>query len=236
VDKYEQKWLIVTGISLLLMAIFASFSFVYVHSEIYVVGKPEVTMEHLRSKSELFKYGLLSWILVFALDLIVSVGIYKIYKKSNAKIAFISSVLRGLYTAILGIAVAFLSMPLFTDVSIVNVLMPFQKFDSIWNIGLILFGLHLVSLSLITFLSKFTPRIIIVLLLIGGLSYVFVHTLKSFSLINDEFAVNAESILAAPMALSELLFALWLLYKYFSYSECKRRKLSFFEMGKYRKN
>lgn len=215
-EEYEKKWLIVTGASLLLMAILASFSFVYVHGEIYSAEKAEVTMEQLRSQSELFKYGLLSWMLVFFLDLIVSVGLYKIYKKSNSKIAFISSVLRVLYTATLSVAVSFLSIPLFTDISVMNVLMPFEKFETIWNLGLILFGFHLLFLSLITFLSKFTPRIITAFLLLGGLSYVYVHALKSFTLINDEFSVNIESILAVPMALSELLLAVWIIYKYFS--------------------
>ena len=215
-EEYKNKWLILTGASLLLMAILASFSFVYVHGEIYSPGKTEITMEQLRSKSELFKYGLLSWMLVFALDLLVSVGLFKIYKQSNNNIAFISSVMRVLYTAILGVAVAFLAMPLFTDVSVVNVLMPFEKFEAIWNLGLILFGFHLLFLSLVTFISKFTPRVITAFLLLGGLSYVLVHVLKSFKLRNDVLSVNVESILIAPMALSELLFAVWLIYKYFS--------------------
>ncbi len=213
-EEYENKWLMVTGASLIIMAVLASFSFVYVHAEIYLVGDAEVTMQQLSSKFELFKYGLLSWMLVFFLDLLVSVGIYKIYKKTNTNIALISSVLRIVYTAALGVAVAFLSMPLFTDVSVINVLLPFEHFESIWNLGLILFGFHLILLSLVTALSKFTPKAITAFLLLGGLSYVFVHILKSFTLTSDAFIVNAELILAAPMALSELLFSVWLIYKY----------------------
>ncbi len=52
------------------------------------------------------------------------------------------------------------------------------------------------------------------LLSFGGVCYIFIHTLKSFFPHFGETILTIESILMAPMALSEIGFAIWLIVKF----------------------
>jgi hypothetical protein len=74
---------------------------------------------------------------VFLLDIVVSLGIIKYYKKEKPKLAKRSGVLRLLYTAFLGVAIGYSTVG--------NVSM----FNSIWGVGLIVFGVHLISLGIL---------------------------------------------------------------------------------------
>ena len=64
------------------------------------------------------------------------------------------------------------------------------------------------------FKSDLTPKFFGIFLGFGGLCYILVHNLKSFFPYLGEATLTIESILVAPMALSELSFALWLIVKF----------------------
>jgi len=208
------SWFLVTGIALLVMALLSGFAFGYVYSEIYFAQSANLTLDKLNSNQSLFTFGILAWLGIITLDILVSVGLYQIYQGSNPRGAAVASSLRVLYTFILSVAVYFLAQPIFSNLDVSRVLVPFELFLSLWNGGLIIFGAHLVFLSVNCIKSDFTPKTIAVLLLVGGLSYVTVHGLK-VSLSNaNSIAAATESLLMIPMVLSELVFAIWLIYKY----------------------
>jgi hypothetical protein len=100
------------GYSLLLMAICAGFSFGYVHKMIYIPTDVNLTFTLLQENIFIYKLSVLSWVFIFNLDLLVSFGIYKIYKDTNIKFAKITTLLRVLYTIILGIAIFQLILPI----------------------------------------------------------------------------------------------------------------------------
>ncbi|NQY53850.1 MAG: DUF4386 family protein, partial [Campylobacteraceae bacterium] len=82
---------------------------------------------------------------------------------------------------------------------------------------------HLIFLSISSFNSNFTPKIISLLLLLGGLSYVIIHTLKTFFISLLGFTFRLESILIIPMILCEIIFAFWLVYKYYKIKKMQKR-------------
>ena len=105
---------------------------------------------------------------------------------------------------------------------IINSLFYFELFERIWSYGLVIFGTHLLILSVTCFKSKFTPKFIAVLISFGGISYIFIESSKSFF---PQFGVVApaiESVLIVPMALSELVFAVWLIIKSFRLKKGER--------------
>lgn len=210
----KRLWFLVTGIALLAMAVLAGFAFGYVYSDIYSAKSADLTLDKLNSSQSLFKLGIAAWLGIIVLDILVSIGLYQIYQASNHRVAVISSGLRGLYTFILSVAVYFLAQPILENIDVSKVLVPFESFLSIWNGGLIIFGAHLALLSVNCIKSDFTPKVIAVLLLIGGVSYIIVHGLKVSLSSGDSIATTAESLLIIPMALSELVLAIWLIYKY----------------------
>jgi hypothetical protein len=208
----KNSWFIVTGIALLTMAILAGFSFGYVFNDIYVLESAKLTQDKLIAHMSLFKFGIAAWLGVIVLDILVSIGLYQIYRATNKKVAAISSILRVLYTFFLCVAVYFLAQPILVNFDASQALVPFESFLSIWNVGLIIFGAHLVLLGVNCIKSDFTPKTISALILIGGFSYIIVHGLKVSLSAGSSISNTAETLLIIPMALAELMLAIWLIY------------------------
>lgn len=203
----------ITGISLIAMALIAGFAYGFVYTIIYVPLDAESSSQTLLVNFDAYKYGIIAWTVIVALDVIVSVGIYSIYKKTQQRLAFSTSSIRIIYTLFLIFAVYQLAVPLMDRDEIINGLYYMEYFAEIWSYGLIIFGLHLIGLSLVCYQSKFTPNIVAALLFAGGLSYVLIESLKSFSPGLSNMTATLESALIAPMILGELSFAVWLIMK-----------------------
>ncbi|RLD76145.1 MAG: hypothetical protein DRJ10_14045 [Bacteroidetes bacterium] len=210
---HRKKWQILTGSSIIVMAIVAGFAYGFVRANIYRAGDFELTAKLLHENITLFKFGILSWVVIFVLDIIVSIGLYAIYKESNKKLAIVVSGLRVIYTLFLGVAVTQLLAPLISNNEIANSLSYFESFENIWSVGLIIFGFHLSALGVICLKSNFTPKFWGIILIFGGVCYIIVHSLKSFFPNLSEATLTMESILTVPMAFSEIGFAIWLLIK-----------------------
>jgi len=210
---HRKKWQILTGSSIIVMAIAAGFAYGFVHAHIYRAGDFESTAKLLHENIALFKFGILSWVVIFVLDIIVSVGLYAIYNETNKKLAIVVSGLRVIYTLFLGAAITQLATPLISNNEITNSLSYFISFENIWSIGLVIFGFHLITLGVVCLKSNFTPKFWGAFLIFGGVCYTIVHSLKSVFSNLDETTIAIEYILTAPMALSEIGFAIWLIVK-----------------------
>lgn len=141
---------------------------------------------------------------VFLLDILVSFCIFKYYKKEKPKLAKSTSFLRLLYTGILGIAIG----NLFAG----NVPM----FNTIWGIGLIAFGIHLITLGILFDNEggkKWVNVMIKSLLILAGIGYLIQHVGILVVPNPISFAALMETIFILPMILGEVFFALWMLIK-----------------------
>lgn len=141
---------------------------------------------------------------VFLLDILVFFCIFKYYKKEKPKLAKSSSFLRLLYTGILGVAIGYL----FTG----NVPM----FNTIWGVGLIAFGIHLITLGILFDNEggkKWVNVMIKSLLIIAGIGYLIQYAGILVVPNPIGFAALMESIFILPMILGEVFFALWMLIK-----------------------
>ena len=103
--KFTQRsQALAAGISLLIMAIAAGFSYGYVRSGIEVPANPSATFGNLKESATLFKAGLGGWILIFITDLIVTFSLYLFFKTTQKNIYLITAAFRLVYTALLGMA------------------------------------------------------------------------------------------------------------------------------------
>ena len=206
-----RKWGLITGNSLLIMALIAGFTYGYVHTSIYIPNDSELTAKLLQENIMIYKMGIFAWVIIIILDIIVSLGLYKFYLDDKNLISKLSSALRILYTIVLAIAVAQLVFHLIEDSEVAKTLSYFEKFERVWALGLIIFGFHLLTLSIVCFKSEITPQLLAIFLSLGGLCYVIVNSLKTFFPSLTEGTKIIENILITPMALSELSFAIWLI-------------------------
>lgn len=181
-NKTERKTAKVIGGALLLMAVLAGIA-------IPALGSLTASL------------GLVG---IFILDILVSFGIYKYHKKEKPKLAKVSSILRFLYTAILGVAIGY------------HIMGNVPIFNSIWGIGLIAFGIHLITLGILFNNEggkKWVNIFIKSLLIIAGIGYVIQYIGILIVPNPIGFAALIESLFIIPMILGEVFFALWMLIK-----------------------
>jgi hypothetical protein len=214
---------LIAGIALLLMALLAGITYGYFHTTLVVAGNSGATFQNLKSSTGFFKAELTGWIIILLLDGLVSWALYRFFRHSHRPMAMLSSVLRVFYTVFLGIAIYELSDVL----RAVQQVLPAEElgsqlsrienglraFDHIWSLGLIVFGLHLMLLGYLALQALYVPTLWGVLLIISGLCYTAVHVSFILFPAAADALTTVESILGLPMAVGEISFAMWLVWK-----------------------
>jgi hypothetical protein len=213
----QGKHALIAGIALIFMAMAAGYSVGYVNGHILVPGDPETTLKNIQYTPSLFTSGIVGWILIFFADLLVAWSLYHYFKKESQGISLFTAGLRVIYTLFLGIAIfQLIKIYPLSSSNISNaalqILDLYDRFDKVWSLGLIIFGGHLMGLGHLSFYSGTVPRILGILLLIGGLSYSGIHLAFNLFPMWNEQIQQVEMILALPMAVSELALAVWLIW------------------------
>lgn len=204
---------IITGFSLVLMAIIAGFSVGYAYSEFYQPDQIDSLKENILNNLGLYRNMLIGILAILILDLLVSYTLYAYFKDDNRKISLTSGILRIAYTFIFGVATYFLVNNLnIRELTNQEINANFELFQSIWNSGLVIFGFHIILIGILMKFHGRIPKILWYLTLIAGISYVIVHLLKLTNP-DSEFVGTMGMILALPMAIGELGLAIWLLIK-----------------------
>ncbi|MEQ8910177.1 MAG: DUF4386 domain-containing protein [Vicingaceae bacterium] len=211
----KRRSALLAGLSLILMAIIAGFTYGYAHSVIYVPGNAAQSMTNLQLNKWLFISEFVGWTLICLVDGIVVMALYVFLKGVNPKLSGLAAFLRLIYTAFLGYAVWQLGelLPLNDNLSAAQVNSQFEAFESIWSMGLIIFGAHLSTLGLLALKAPSISKVFGWLLMLAGISYLGIHLAKLLLEGQANTIAEVEVILSAPMALGELAFAVWLITK-----------------------
>lgn len=209
----QRKIALMTGYSLILMAVIAGFSIGFAYPKFFNAKQIEITQSNLSENLQLYSSMLIGIAIIIILDILVSWTIYQFFKSDNKKVAIISFIMRMLYSAIFGVGAYFLAKNLgqLGNNQILNT--NYNLFETIWSIGLIVFGFHLLAVGILMKDHKNIPKLLWILTLIAGISYVVVHILKSIFPQLPELTETLNNVLAVPMALGELLLAIWLIIK-----------------------
>jgi hypothetical protein len=223
----EKKQGIIAGISLVIMAIVAGFTFGYAHNML-VADSPEITLNNLIADKSLFYAELSGWSIIFITDIIVAIALYFFFQSTSKQVSMTAAVLRIVYSLILGIAIIqlFKIIPVLSlDNSLsdknnaLETASHLQLFEKLWSVGLIIFGLHLIGLGYLSVKSKAVPTLLGYLLYFGGICYTFLHGSRQLNLFDTSVINSIEKILALPMALAEILLAFRLIYNGFRKSQ-----------------
>ncbi|WP_347861097.1 DUF4386 domain-containing protein [Salimicrobium sp. PL1-032A] len=212
---------IIAGVSLLIMTFAAFFSYGYAHSSLVVNGDAIVTFNNLQASLSLFYLEIAGWVVIILADLLVSWAFFKVLQPIHATFALWAGGLRLVYTFILGIAVLRLGMvsSIVQNFSVLNenaaiqTLNHIQVFESIWSLGLIIFGLHLIMVGVVALKAIFIPKWISLLVMVAGASYLTIHLLYNLFPAYESATATIEAFLIAPMMVGELGFGIWLLIR-----------------------
>jgi hypothetical protein len=199
---------VLTGFAFFTMAILAAFSFVYAYPIFFdSINTAKASIVQNMVFYYLMLFGIYCIIL---LDFYVASTLFKFFKNDNYFFAKLSMKFRIYYTCIFLIATFFLINNI-TENSNTTILKNYRLFDITWQIGLLVFGVHLLLISHLMKLHKVIPKILYYLTFTAGISYILVNILKLLSL--NSFHILLNNILALPMVLGELGLASWLIYK-----------------------
>jgi len=220
--KTKRKSALLTGITLLVMAATAVFSFGYVHNTLVIPGNPETTVQNLKSNELLFIAEILGWHIILLCDIVVAWALYTFFKKENQKLSAVTAGFRIIYSVILGVGILhfiyilkILNGTFAIAPEIINqqVMFHLRSFESLWSFGLIIFGFHLLLLGLLAIKSKTIHHFWGILLVFAAVSYMVIHSSKILLPEFESQIKTIEMILSLPMAFSEVGFAFWLIIR-----------------------
>ncbi|PGK46127.1 hypothetical protein CN907_03980 [Bacillus anthracis] len=214
----ERKHALFAGSSLLFMAFIAFFSYGFVHGNLVVQENANTTFHNIQTSNSLFKAEIFGWIIIFITDIVAAWALYFFLKPIHTSLSLLATLLRLMYTAILGIAIFNLILVLLLSKSTIAnpeayTMLFLNAFAYIWSVGLIIFGLHLFVLGYVAFLSKHIPKCISLLLFIASIGYIVIHVMNTMFSQYDTVISIIQALFQLPMIAGELSLAIWLLLK-----------------------
>ena len=226
----------IAGFGLLIMFIPAMFAYGFVILSLVVPGDAAETADNIMASEMLFRTGIFSFLIVIVLDVLVALGFYVYLKPVNKSLSLLAAWFRLLYTALFAIALLHLvtvlrllidadNLTVFgTDQLYAQVMLSLNAFNDGWAIGYVcFFSLHLLLIGYLVYKSGYIPRILGVLLIIGGFGYLIENV--AILLLPNYEAYEAVFSLVIPLLTipGEVLFAFWLLIKGAKIPEIKNR-------------
>lgn len=224
-DISQRSAAIAAGISIVIMAVTAGFSFGYVLSSTLVPGDATATAARIMDGEISFRAGIYGWIIILICDVIAAWALYVVFKHVNQSLSLLTAWFRLVYAALLGVSLlSFVFVLLlnsgadylnaFNLEQLQSLMMLFlNAFQGMWQIGLVIFGCHLLLLGYLVYVSGSVPRVIGFLILIAAMGYLIVNS--GHLLLPDHKAVIEliDLVFVLPMIVGELGLGLWLLFK-----------------------
>ena len=149
----KRKYAIIVGVSLLIMAVAAAFSYGFVYGRLVIKEDALLTAHNVFNSSKLFLAGIAGWMVIFISDLVVALALYHFFKDENKPISLWTALVRIFYTVFLSVAISHLVIVYstventseFTNTLATNIESNLGKFEKLWSVGLIIFGIFICS-------------------------------------------------------------------------------------------
>ncbi|MDC7240670.1 MAG: DUF4386 domain-containing protein [Spirochaetales bacterium] len=208
---------IIAGIgyaSLFILAVFANF---IVKEGLIVSGNAVESARNIMENTTLFRYGMVSFLLVFLIDVFVAWGLFILFRPVHGDLSLLAAWLRIVYTVFLGVALVFYFQALqlleFSAGLENQAYAALEAFNSVWLIGLTAFGLHLVVLGGMIVKYRTAPIVLGIILIAAGTAYVIDTVAHTVLPDYQSVAGILMAIVAVPSVLAEGWFGIWLLVK-----------------------
>jgi Domain of unknown function (DUF4386) len=174
---------ITAGVALLLMSVVAILGKVVVVDGLVTEGNAAQTAADIMASAGLFRLGIVSLVVVIALDVVVAWALYRVFSPVSNSLSMLAMALRLVYSGVFMVAIAELlgvirllsndgNLAVFgADQVNAQAMVGITAFQDIWYVGQFLFGLHLLLIGYLAYRSGYVPRLLGALLAISGLGY-----------------------------------------------------------------
>src|SRR5215211_7351033 len=213
----------IAGFLILLIAVLAPFSILYLPSTLIVPGDAAATAGNVMASEGLFRLGIVVDSLVVLLEIVVIAILYVLLRPVNRTLALVAAFARLAMTIVMAVNV-FNSLGvllLLGDAEYLTAFEPGQLhalvllFLNLHESGIyvwqVFFALHWVAVGYLVFKSGFFPKILGIMLMVTCLGYL----IDSFGILFPSSGALSivSSVLLAAGVIGELSFTLWLLIK-----------------------
>lgn len=219
-----RRYAVIAGVGYVVLFVLGVFANFFVREGLVVGGDAAQTAANIIESEGLFRMGMVSFLVIFAVDIIVAWALYVLFQKVHPNASLVTAWFRIVYTVFLGVAVIFFyqALQLLSGSEFLRAfdagqleaqaLLAVNTFNSTWLIGLLVFGVHLILLGWLVVKST-APKILGYVLMVAGLAYVadtIAHTmLANYVDYETVFLV----IVAVPSVIAEGWMGLWLLIR-----------------------
>jgi hypothetical protein len=162
---------LIAGSALVLMTVFSIYGVFGPVEALVTPGDASRTAVDVTASETLFRSGIASLIVVVILDVIVAAALFEVFASVNRAVSMTAAWFRLAYSAVFLVAIVqLLEVPALEGEG-EQMLLAVEAFNRIWDIGLILFAVHLLLIGYLAFRSGFMAKIFGILLGIAGLGY-----------------------------------------------------------------
>jgi Domain of unknown function (DUF4386) len=163
---------LIAGLALALMAALAAFGNFVAIQPLVTPGDAAKTAIDISQSEALFRWGIASLILVAVLDIIVAAALLRLFEPVNRSVSIAAAWFRVAYAAVYLVAIIQLVVALGLLGEPEQALRAIGAYGTIWLVGLILFGVHLLLIGYLAYRSGFMAKVFGILLVIAGLGYI----------------------------------------------------------------
>ena len=224
-ETSPRKAAVIAGIGYVVLFALAIFANFFVREGLIVPDDAAATAANINGQEALFRAGLVSFLVVFLLDVPIAWALYIVFRTASRDLSLLTAWFRLVYTVFLGVAIVFFFQALQllsgagflgafdTEQLNVQALVALESFNATWLIGLAAFGIHVILLGYLAITSGYAPRVLGYVLILAGAAYVIDTTAHSLLDNYAEYAGVFTAIVALPAVVAEGWFGLWLLLR-----------------------
>ena len=206
-DTRPRAAAVVAGIGLLAMAVIAALANFGVIENLTVAGDPGATASNLIESAVSFRLAAVGLIVVAILDVVVAWGLYLVLRDVNPSLSLLGAWFRVVYAAIFAAVINNLFGALrAAPADPAETMFLLESFGHGWNIGQVVFGLHLGIVGVLVWRPGIFSRVLTVLLIIAGVGYLADGL---GTLLSPTYALG----LSRFTFVGEVVFILWLLIR-----------------------
>jgi len=159
------------GLALALMAVMAPLAAFGAIGASVTPGDAATTAQDILGSEGLFRWGIASLILVVILDIVVAAALLRLFEPVDRSVSIMAAWFRVVYAAVYLVAIIQLVVALGLLDDAPQALRAITAYDTIWHVGLILCGVHLLLIGYLAYRSGFMAKIFGILLVVAGLGY-----------------------------------------------------------------
>ena len=182
------------------------------------IDNPSKTLSNISNNLNLFRNGLLSFLLMLLFDIVLIAYLFNLTKAVNRNWSYIASGFRMLHALFFGMALLKLNevFNITNSVGYSNeqskaVMDLLSTFDELWTVGLLFFGVHLLILGYLAIKANHIPNFLAYLLIIAAFGYFVDGIAKlNFNAYYD-YQIYFEASVVLTGVIGELSFTIWLL-------------------------